>query len=156
MFFSHFFFNFWSLSQISVPSRQTILRRICKFRGQFEEWTFRRVGTNFSNSRVFLYVSMNHISLQRPHGCSTGGEKWMCYCNRSRTARTSIRIGWYHMISEASGERFKFWARASPLCASRVSKIACEWTARETRNSDFDGPFRALDVCAFCTLITVR
>ena len=62
MFFSHFFFNFWSLSQISVPSSPTILRRICKFRGQFEEWTFRRVGTNFSNSRVFLYVSMNHIS----------------------------------------------------------------------------------------------
>jgi hypothetical protein len=29
----------------------------------------------------------------------------MIYCNRSRTDRTSIRMGWYHMVSEASGER---------------------------------------------------
>ena len=47
----------------------------------------------------------------------------MCVCKRSRTDRSSIRMGWDHMVSEASAERFVFRARAGPLCSSECSKM---------------------------------
>ena len=59
----------------------------------------------------------------------------MCCCKRSRTARSSIRMGWYHMVSEASAERFVFPARAfvklvkrssAPfVCSQRHSRLPC-------------------------------
>ena len=48
---------------------------------------------------------------------------WMCGCKRRRTVRRSIRIFWYHMVSEASVERFVLRARAGPSCTTECVKI---------------------------------
>ena len=49
--------------------------------------------------------------------------KCMCVCKRTRTARSSIRMGWDNMVSEATAERFVFRARAGPVCRSECSKM---------------------------------
>ena len=50
-------------------------------------------------------------------------EKGMCVCKRSRTVRSSIRIGWDHMVSEAITERFVFRVGGVLLCPSKWSKM---------------------------------
>jgi len=45
----------------------------------------------------------------------------MCCCKRIRTDRSSIRMGWYHMVSEASEERFVFPARSFVNLVKRSS-----------------------------------
>ncbi len=47
----------------------------------------------------------------------------MCDCKRSRTTKSSIRIFWYHMFSEASAEIFVLRTRASPSCATECVKM---------------------------------
>ena len=42
---------------------------------------------------------------------------------RKRTVRSSIRMGWDHMVSETSPERFEFRTRVGPLCPSESSKM---------------------------------
>ncbi len=73
----------------------------------FEQWRFSYPSswTTFSKPK-------------RPHEAYVPQEKCMCCCKRSRTVRSSIRMGWYHMFSEASAERFVLRARSSPSCAS--------------------------------------
>jgi hypothetical protein len=49
----------------------------------------------------------------------------MCVCKRNMTTRSSIRMGWDHMVSEASVERFVFRARVGPLCPPESSCLIC-------------------------------
>ena len=51
------------------------------------------------------------------------GGKCICVCKRNRTTRSSIRMGWDHMVSEDGSERFVFLTRAGPLCLSECSKM---------------------------------
>ena len=62
--------------------------------------------------------------------------KDMCVCKRGRTVRSSIRMGWDHMVSEASTERFVFRVRVVLECLWSVSKKGhkchepCVWRHR--------------------------
>ena len=47
----------------------------------------------------------------------------MCVCKRSRTDRSSIRMGWDYMVTEDTAERFVFRSRAGPVCPSECSKM---------------------------------
>jgi hypothetical protein len=58
-----------------------------------------------------------HFRSLRPHEVYVPQEKCTRCCKRRRTARSSIPMGWYYMVSEASAERFVFRARTSPSCA---------------------------------------
>ncbi len=60
-------------------------------------------------------------------------EMWMWGCKRSRTTRSSIRMCWYHIFSEASAERFVFRARASPSCGTECVKMHCHDSARNQK-----------------------
>ena len=44
-------------------------------------------------------------------------------CKRSRTARSSIRMCWYHMFSEVSAGIFVFRPRQTPSCPSVCVKM---------------------------------
>ena len=63
----------------------------------------------------------------------------MCVCKRSRTARSSIRMGWDHMVSEASAERFVFGDRAGPLCPAESSKMQLCGHRKKEEKDDWDG-----------------
>jgi hypothetical protein len=63
----------------------------------------------------------------------------MCVCKRSRTVRSSIRMGWDHMVSEASPERFVFRARTGPLCPAESSKIQLCGHRQKTEKDNGDG-----------------
>jgi hypothetical protein len=120
-----FFFNFWSCS----PNFCT--RETNNFGTKMRiSWTIWRMhfskGSDelLEQSRVSYMTPWTKISTTNVHmETLREEEKWVCCCKRSRTARCSIRMGWYHMVSEVSGERFEFWARSSPLCASQSVKL---------------------------------
>jgi hypothetical protein len=63
----------------------------------------------------------------------------MCVCKRSMTFRSSIRMGWDHMVSEASAERFVFRARAGPLCPPESSKMQLCGHRKKEEKGDWDG-----------------
>ncbi len=63
----------------------------------------------------------------------------MCVCKRSRTTRSSIRMGWDHMVSETSTERFVFRTRTGPLCPVECSKIQLCGHLKKSEKSDWDG-----------------
>ena len=68
-----------------------------------------------------------------------GEGKCMCSCKRSRTARSSMKMGWDHMVSEASAERFVFRARAGPLCPAESSKMQLCGCRKKAEKADWDG-----------------
>ncbi len=68
-----------------------------------------------------------------------GEGKCMCSCKRSRAARNSIKMGWDHMVSEASPERFVFRARAGPLCSAESSKMQLCGHRKKAEKADWDG-----------------
>ena len=72
----------------------------------------------------------------------------MHVCKRIRTARSSIRIDWDHMFSEASAERFVFRARAGPLCPSECSKMQLCGHREKAETVIGTVPVRVFDVCA--------
>ena len=63
----------------------------------------------------------------------------MCVCKRSRTARNSMRMGWDHMVLEASAERFVFRARTGPLCPAESSKMQLCGHRKKAEKADWDG-----------------
>ncbi len=63
----------------------------------------------------------------------------MCVCKRNMTARSSIRMGWDHMVSEFSAERFVFRARVGPLCPGESSKMQLCGHRQEEDKDDSDG-----------------
>ncbi len=75
-----------------------------------------------------------------------GEGKWMCDCKRSRTTRSSIRMGWDHMVLEGSGERFVFRAREGPLCPPECSKMKLCEHRKKTEKPDWDGVYS----CVWC------
>ncbi len=62
----------------------------------------------------------------------------MCVCKKSMTTRSSIRMGWDHMVSEVSAERFVFRARAGPLCPAESSKIRLCGHGKKAEKADSD------------------
>jgi hypothetical protein len=50
-----------------------------------------------------------------------------------------MKMGWYHMVSEASTERFVFRARAGPLCPAESSKMQLCGHHKKTEKADSDG-----------------
>ena len=68
-----------------------------------------------------------------------GEGKCMCACKRSRTARSSMRMGCYHMVSEASTERFVFRVRAGSLCPAESSKMQLRGHRKKAEKADWDG-----------------
>ena len=72
----------------------------------------------------------------------------MCVCKRNRTVRSSIRMGWDHMVSEASAERFVFRARVGPLCTSESSKMQLCGHREKAETVIGTVPVRVFDVCA--------
>ncbi len=72
----------------------------------------------------------------------------MCVCKRSRTTRSSIRMGWDHMVSEASAERFVFRARAGPLCPAESSKMQLCGQRKKEEKLIGTVSVRVFDVCA--------
>ncbi len=68
-----------------------------------------------------------------------GEEKCMCSFKRRRTARRSMKMGWDHMVSEASAERFVFRVRAGPLCPPESSKMQLCGHRKKTEKADWDG-----------------
>ena len=54
----------------------------------------------------------------------------MCVCKRNRTDRNSMRMGWDHMVSEASAER---------LCPSESSKMQLCGHRQKAEKTDWDG-----------------
>ncbi len=70
----------------------------------------------------------------------------MCVCERNRTVRSSIRMGWDHMVSEASSERFVFRARTSPLCPTECSKMNLCGHHEKAETAIGTVPARAFDV----------
>ncbi len=62
-------------------------------------------------------------------------------CKRSRTARSSMKMGWYHMVSEASTERFVFRARTGPLCPAESSKMQLCEHHKKAEKADSDGVY---------------
>ena len=48
-------------------------------------------------------------------------------------------MGWYHMVSEASTERFVLRARAGPLCPAESSKMQLCGHHKKAEKADWDG-----------------
>ena len=48
-------------------------------------------------------------------------------------------MGWDHMVSEASAERFVFRARAGPLCPAESSKMQLCGHRKKEEKDDWDG-----------------
>ena len=63
----------------------------------------------------------------------------MCVCKRNMTVRSSIRMGWDHIVSEASVERFVFRARTGPLCPTESSKMQLCGHDKKAEKADSDG-----------------
>ncbi len=82
----------------------------------------------YKGKRGNTYVLFN---LERSHDHSNGFNNLKNGCfkfllwfyKRSRTGKSSIRMCWYHMLSEASVERFMFRARATPSCSSKCEEM---------------------------------
>ena len=72
----------------------------------------------------------------------------MCVCKRSRTGRNSIKIGWDHMVSEASAERLLSRARVGPSCPPECSKMQLCGHREKTETTIGTVPVRVFDVCA--------
>ena len=72
----------------------------------------------------------------------------MCVCKRSMTGRSSIRMGWDHMFSEASPERFVFRARGGPLCPSESLKMQLCGHREKAETTFGTVSVRVFDVCA--------
>jgi hypothetical protein len=51
-------------------------------------------------------------------------------------------MGWYHMVSETSTERFVFRARAGPLCPTESSKMKLCGHDKKAEKADWD------DICS--------
>ena len=75
-------------------------------------------------------------------------EMRMWGCKRSRTARSSIRMCWHHMFSEASAERFVFRARGTPSCASACVKMQFHVQREERETAILAVASRVFDGCA--------
>jgi hypothetical protein len=69
-------------------------------------------------------------------------------CKRCRTARSSIRMCWYHMFSEASAERFGFRARETPSCTSACVKMQFHVQREERETAILTVVSRVFDGCA--------
>jgi hypothetical protein len=63
----------------------------------------------------------------------------MCVCKRSRTARSSMKMGWDHMFSEASS--FVFRARAGPFCPAESSNMQSCGHRKKAEKADRDGVY---------------
>ena len=74
-----------------------------------------------------------------------GEGKRMCVCKR---IRSSMRMGWYHMVSETSTERLVFRARAGPLCPAESSKMQLCGHHEKAETVTGTVSVRAFDVCA--------
>ncbi len=48
-------------------------------------------------------------------------------------------MGWYHMVSEASTERFVFRSRTGPLCPAESSKMQLCGLGKKAEKADWDG-----------------
>ena len=58
-------------------------------------------------------------------------------------------MGWEHMVSEASAERFVFRTRAGPLCPGESSKIQLCGHRKKVEKTDVGTvSVRVFDVCA--------
>ena len=57
-------------------------------------------------------------------------------------------MGWDHMFSEASAERFVFRARAGPLCPSECPKMQVCGHREKAETAIGTVPVRVFDVCA--------
>ena len=64
-------------------------------------------------------------------------DKCRCGCQRSRTARSWIRLGWDHMFSDVSAKRFVFRSRARPLCDSDCVAMQLRWLHFHSQNRCF-------------------
>ncbi len=56
-------------------------------------------------------------------------------------------MGWNHMVSETSAERFVFRSRAGPLCPSECSKMQLCGHREKTETSILTVPVRVFHVC---------
>jgi hypothetical protein len=63
----------------------------------------------------------------------------MCVCKRRMTVRSSIRMGWDHMVSEFSPERFVFRTRVGPLSPGESSKMKLCGHRQKAEKADSDG-----------------
>jgi len=114
-----FFFLAPNFGPLSKFLYQLFLRKSANFANNLKNELFEGRDELFEQLRVSRPSSWTTFSKpQRPHEVYVPQEKCMCCCKRRRTARSSIRMGWYHMFSEASAERFVLRARSSPSCAS--------------------------------------
>jgi hypothetical protein len=50
-----------------------------------------------------------------------------------------MKMGWDHMVSEASAERFVFRARTGPLCPGESSKMQLCGHRKKVEKADWDG-----------------
>jgi hypothetical protein len=69
-------------------------------------------------------------------------------CKRSRTARSSIRMCWYHMFLETSTERFVFRARETPSCTSECVKIQFHVQCKQPETAILTVTSRVFDGCS--------
>jgi hypothetical protein len=51
----------------------------------------------------------------------------------------SMRMGWDHMVSEVSTERFVFRTRTGPLCPAESSKMQLCGNRQKVEKTDWDG-----------------
>jgi hypothetical protein len=68
-----------------------------------------------------------------------GRESACVFVKGAGPARSSIRMGWDHMVSEASAERFVFRARAGPLSPAESSKMQLCGHRKKSEKADWDG-----------------
>jgi hypothetical protein len=68
-------------------------------------------------------------------------EMRMWGCKRGRTARSSIRMCWYHMFSETGAEIFVLRSRSSPSCPTECVKMHCHVQREEPETAIIDGGF---------------
>ena len=91
----------------------------------------------------------------------------MCVCKRSSTARSSIRLGWDHMVSEASAERFvlgtfeqEIKADGLPIKFLMVSQVCplrvCKGSAYASCSMHGCICMRVRACCMICTLQHAR
>jgi hypothetical protein len=59
-----------------------------------------------------------------------------------------MKMGWYHMVSEASTKRFVFRARAGPLCPGESSKMQLCGHRKKQKKLIGTVSVRVFDVCA--------
>ena len=77
-------------------------------------------------------------------------------CKRSRTVRSSIRMCWYHMFSEASAEIFVLRERASPSCAIECVKMHCHIHREEPETAMLTVASRVFGRCAPKFIFTIK